>query len=142
MFDSMIAMLVAFGCVLAVDQASKLVVSTRMSEGASSPALLGLRFTHVMNRRRPWNSASAVRIMSLILICLALSAVIAARKINSPATDVAIGAIVGGATGNLLDGFNRRAVVDFIDLRVWPVFNIADAAIASGAAWILFSLVR
>ncbi len=142
MFDSMIAMLVALGCVLAADQVSKLIVSTRMSEGASSPALLGLRFTHVMNRRRPWNSTSAVRIMTLILICLTLSAVVAAEKINSTSTNVAIGAIAGGAAGNLVDGFNRHAVVDFIDLRLWPVFNIADAAIASGAAWMLFTVIR
>lgn len=53
---------------------------------------------------------------------------------------VATGAIVGGATGNLLDrvfrdgnGILGGAVVDFVDLQWWPVFNVADVAITVGA---------
>ena len=52
---------------------------------------------------------------------------------------VAVGLIVGGAIGNLIDrafrtdnGFLKGGVVDFIDLQWWPVFNIADAAIVIG----------
>jgi signal peptidase II len=45
---------------------------------------------------------------------------------------VALGASVGGAAGNVLDRARRGGVVDFIDLRVWPVFNLADAAIVVG----------
>ena len=45
----------------------------------------------------------------------------------------ALGSSLGGAMGNLIDGIGRRAVIDFIDLRVWPVFNLADAAIVAGA---------
>ncbi len=53
---------------------------------------------------------------------------------------VAVGLILGGAVGNLADrafrgdgGFFSGAVVDFVDLRWWPVFNIADSAIVIGA---------
>ncbi len=52
---------------------------------------------------------------------------------------VAVGLVVGGAIGNLIDrafrtdtGFLKGGVVDFIDLQWWPVFNIADAAIVVG----------
>jgi signal peptidase II len=51
---------------------------------------------------------------------------------------VSLGLLLGGATGNLLDrlfrapGPGRGAVVDFIDFRVWPVFNLADSAIVCG----------
>jgi|TARA_B100001123_G_scaffold440806_2_gene580663 signal peptidase II len=51
---------------------------------------------------------------------------------------VALGLILGGATGNLLDrafrgsGWGRGAVIDFIDFQFWPVFNVADAAIVVG----------
>jgi signal peptidase II len=43
-----------------------------------------------------------------------------------------LGLVLGGATGNLLDRIWRRGVIDFIDLRVWPVFNLADLAIVAG----------
>ena len=138
----MIMMMIAFACVLAADQLSKSMVCAQMQEGVSSPAIMGMRLTHVANRRMPWASVTAVRLMAVVLLCLAAVASVTARKLDSLTTDVAIGAIIGGAAGNLLDGFNRQAVVDFIDLRVWPVFNIADAAIVSGAAVILWNLLR
>ena len=52
---------------------------------------------------------------------------------------VGIGLVIGGAIGNVLDrlfragdGFLGGAVVDFIDLQWWPVFNVADMAITVG----------
>jgi len=45
-----------------------------------------------------------------------------------------VGAALGGAAGNLLDILRRRSVLDFIDLRWWPVFNIADVGIVAGLA--------
>jgi signal peptidase II len=56
---------------------------------------------------------------------------------------VALGLVLGGAFGNLVDrvarspGLLRGAVVDFVDLRVWPVFNLADAAITCGCLLLL-----
>jgi len=49
--------------------------------------------------------------------------------------------ILGGAIGNLIDRIAFGYVIDFIDLRVWPVFNIADSAITIGAAVILFKCI-
>ncbi len=45
--------------------------------------------------------------------------------------------ILGGAIGNLIDRITLGHVIDFIDLRVWPVFNVADSAITIGACIIL-----
>ena len=56
---------------------------------------------------------------------------------------VAFSLILGGAMGNLFDRIVYGYVIDFIDLRVWPVFNIADSAITIGAviiAWQCFQL--
>ena len=56
---------------------------------------------------------------------------------------LAMGLVLGGAVGNLADrifrdpGLLRGAVVDFVDLRVWPVFNLADAAITCGCILLL-----
>jgi len=51
---------------------------------------------------------------------------------------VAFSLILGGAIGNLIDRIMLGHVVDFIDLRVWPVFNVADSAITIGAVIIFF----
>ena len=54
---------------------------------------------------------------------------------------VAFSLILGGAIGNLIDRIFLRYVIDFIDFRVWPVFNVADSAITVGAAIILFRCI-
>ena len=56
---------------------------------------------------------------------------------------VALGLVLGGAFGNVADrlfrspGFLRGAVVDFIDVGFWPVFNVADSAITCGCLLLL-----
>ena len=57
--------------------------------------------------------------------------------------------IIGGALGNLADrafrsgdGFLGGAVVDFVDLQWWPVFNLADAAVVVGGATIVLRGIR
>ena len=47
---------------------------------------------------------------------------------------------IGGAAGNLLDRVRRGAIVDFIAVGPWPVFNLADAAIVAGIGLALLSL--
>jgi signal peptidase II len=47
---------------------------------------------------------------------------------------VGLGGALGGAAGNLVDKLRCGAIVDFIDLGFWPVFNLADAAIVLGAS--------
>ncbi len=49
--------------------------------------------------------------------------------------------LLGGALGNLLDRLRLGAVVDFIDLNVWPVFNVADIAIVASAVLICYHLL-
>ena len=66
---------------------------------------------------------------------------------RSPSTlaVLATGLVVGGAVGNLVDRLvrhNAGAVIDFVDLRVWPVFNLADACIVCGAALLVIALRR
>jgi signal peptidase II len=71
-----------------------------------------------------------------IIVCLAILGT--AFRARPTLHAVALGLILGGAFGNLLDrilrgpGLSGR-VVDFIDPHVWPVFNLADAAVVSGA---------
>jgi|OM-RGC.v1.023445734 signal peptidase II len=49
-----------------------------------------------------------------------------------------VGLIVGGSLGNLLDRLRIGQVVDFLDFRIWPVFNIADTAIVIGVGLLIW----
>ena len=54
---------------------------------------------------------------------------------------VAFSLILGGAIGNLIDRIYFGYVIDFLDFRIWPVFNLADSAITIGAAIILLKCI-
>jgi signal peptidase II len=63
------------------------------------------------------------------------------RRVESPFLAVAIGLVIGGAVGNVIDRIRLGAVVDFLDFYVgawhWPAFNVADSAICLGVAVML-----
>jgi signal peptidase II len=56
-------------------------------------------------------------------------------------THIAFGMILGGAIGNIADRMRLSYVVDFIDFRVWPVFNVADSAISVGVILLLIRML-
>ena len=62
-------------------------------------------------------------------------------RVTSPFLGVAIGLIIGGAIGNVIDRIRLGAVVDFLDFHLgtlhWPAFNIADSAICIGVGAML-----
>jgi len=62
-------------------------------------------------------------------------------RVGSPLLATAIGLIIGGAIGNVVDRVRLGAVVDFLDFHVgrwhWPAFNVADSAICVGVAVML-----
>ena len=66
-------------------------------------------------------------------------------RTDSRLTAIALGLVVGGALGNLLDRLRHGAVTDFLDFYVgayhWPAFNFADVAIVSGVALLLIESV-
>jgi len=80
----------------------------------------------------------------LIVLAMAISTflVLWLRKAESVFVARAIGLTLGGALGNVIDRFVHGGVVDFLDFHAfgahWPAFNVADAAITSGVALLLF----
>ncbi len=75
---------------------------------------------------------------------VALALLWSGRTVPTRLGAVAVGLVLGGAAGNLVDralragdGFLGGAVVDFIDLQWYPVFNIADIAVVGGALLLL-----
>ncbi len=87
----------------------------------------------IFNNGGPWN-AMLLSVLSAV-ICVALVAWM--RKVQSLPVSLALGGIVGGALGNVIDRVRFGAVADFLDVHVmgyhWPAFNLADSAITVGA---------
>jgi signal peptidase II len=70
------------------------------------------------------------------VVVLVLLAALGRAGVRTTVQAVAVGLVLGGAVGNMTDRLVRHhggAVIDFIDLQWWPVFNVADAAITTGA---------
>lgn len=54
----------------------------------------------------------------------------------------ALSLVIGGGASNIIDRLLRGCVVDFIDLAIWPAFNVADAAITFGVGILIISLLK
>lgn len=128
--------------VLVADQSTKVLALNRLPGREAPPRLFLLR--RVLNR----HGCSASRVPWPLMVALWLAEIAAlvvfvesGLFFTSTWAQIALGAAVGGATGNLFDRLWRRSVVDFIDLRVWPVFNLADAAIVAGTVVAALSVV-
>lgn len=83
----------------------------------------------------------------LITISLVILVVIAHRmhsgKLVAPTSvKIALALILGGAIGNWIDRIRHQAVIDFLDFRVWPVFNLADSAITIGVCLYVLMVLR
>ncbi len=129
--------------VLAVDQLTKWWALNNLY--SPKDLFWTLRLKLAFNTGMAFSTGSgAGPIIGLIAVGIAVAMVLFARRIESRFQLVLIGMIIGGAFGNVIDrltrsgdlgsqnGFMGGAVVDFIDLQWWPIFNIADAAVVVG----------
>ena len=58
-----------------------------------------------------------------------------------PVLPAALGLVIGGSVSNLVDRVRLGHVTDFLDLRYWPAFNLADSFIVVGVLILLGSLI-
>ncbi len=130
---------------LALDLGTKLLVVATVERGADIRLLGGaLYLTHTRNTGAAFSFAEGFTVVfTLIAVAVAVVIVRVARRLFSAGWAVALGLVLGGALGNLIDrifrepGFLRGGVVDFLSVfgpsgEVWPVFNVADSAIVCG----------
>jgi signal peptidase II len=131
--------------VLAADVVSKLLVVRSLSPGQDVRELGGLVYlTQLRNAGAAFSFAEGATVLfTVVAVVVAAVIVRTARRLRSAAWATALGLVLGGAIGNLVDrlfrapGFGRGAVVDWIsvfapDGQAWPVFNLADSAIVCG----------
>lgn len=138
---------VVAGVVLVADQLSKTWALRRLAGRMPIDVVGSLRFNLTWNTGTAFslgddlNVGPFIAVVALAVVGWLLWAGYTARPVGA----VAAGLVAGGAVGNLVDralrtgpngtpvGFMGGAVVDFIDVQWWPIFNLADAGIVVGA---------
>lgn len=130
--------------VVLVDQATKAWVSHALAPGESRTILPGLlHVTHVYNPGAAFGLfPSQQLLLTVIAGALLVYAWIKRRQIRRQSFAMRLGITLGlaGAAGNAVDRVWRGAVLDFIDVPMLPVFNVADTAIVIGVA-VLFAVI-
>jgi signal peptidase II len=133
--------------VLMLDQASKaLVLRALGADGVPRHRDWGpVRLRRVVNMR-PGLGLVGGPVALVLTWCGLLGLTAALLLVATPtaaggAVRAGLAMALGGATGNLIDRLRLGGVVDFVDLRVWPVFNVADVGIVAGSALALWALL-
>jgi signal peptidase II len=127
---------------VAADQAVKALVRTTIDRGEEVELVLGVQLVNVRNRGIAFGLFAGGGALVVIFAVAALGALLIffARHRDRPLVWLPTGLLIGGALGNLIDRTLDGAVTDFVDLPLWPAFNLADVAITLGVIALLYVL--
>ena len=145
----------AFLIVLVLDLATKIAIDMHLSYADRIPVIPGFFYlTHVRNTGAAFglfsDAPQVYRLAFFISVSLiAVGIIISFFRKLSPGdrlAALALGLILGGAVGNLIDRIFRQEVVDFLHFRLWrgyswPDFNVADSAIVVGVGLLVLELL-
>lgn len=123
--------------VLALDQATKELVRALMYRGESWPDSWPVRLRYVTNTGAAFGILKDQTGFLIVTTVIGLAAIYLYYRyppFDHLAAPVAMGMMLGGAVGNLVDRLRLGRVTDFIDFRFWPSFNVADSSIVIGVA--------
>lgn len=124
------------------DQLSKHFISTWMSISEFIPLIEGVfHITYVQNFGAAFSILQGKQFFLITVTLIALITIniylIVKFKENHKILSLALSFIIGGGYGNLIDRIRLGYVVDFLDFRVFPVFNIADICVCTGCGLLI-----
>jgi len=136
--------------VCALDQATKEWATRALVDGSARPVLgEWLQFRLTFNPGAAFSLGTSYTVLlTVVAVVVVVVCIKLAGRLGSRRWAVALGLLLGGALGNLMDrllrppGPFRGHVVDFLQLPNWPVFNVADSAISLAAAAFVFLSLR
>jgi signal peptidase II len=145
----------AFVGALVLDQTTKILVAENLSYADRIEMIEGFFYlTHVRNPGAAFglfnDGPAAIRLTFFISISLVAIGIVLSffRKLapGDRLSALALGCILGGAVGNLIDRVARGEVVDFLHFRLWggyswPDFNFADSFIVVGVGLLILELL-
>ena len=135
--------------VIAADQLSKIWIRSNLAIGESLPETGLVRLTHISNTGAAFGLFQG-HSFPLTIVALVGATVILLFALyfyrRFPFYDrrlgkLALGLMLGGTIGNLIDRLNQGFVTDFIDIGIWPTFNVADSAVVVGVILFVYRLL-
>ncbi len=154
MKKSDVILIITVFSIILLDQITKYYIDSYMSVGDSFPVIQGLlNITYVRNPGAAFGifagSPAVFRTVFLIAVTSAAMVLILyyvwMKRERGPLMNLALSLIFGGAGGNLIDRIRFGEVIDFLDFYIgpyhWPAYNVADAAISTGAVFLLITLI-
>lgn len=132
------------GAAVAADQLTKQIVSSALTLGDEVPIAGPFSIHHVRNSGIAFGLFSSATSAVIVLTGIAVAWMLlffARSALRHPLLPVALGFVLGGSVSNLADRVRLGHVTDFLDMRFWPAFNLADTFIVVGVAILFLALV-
>jgi signal peptidase II len=129
---------------IAADQTTKAIVSAELDLGDEVDVIGPLSIHHVQNSGIAFGlfPTATAAVIVLTAIAVAWMLVFFARSGGRhPILPVALGFLLGGSISNLVDRVRLGHVTDFLDVRYWPAFNLADSFIVAGVGILIAALL-
>ena len=129
---------------IVADQVTKYLVTSRLALDQSVKVLGPLSLHHVQNSGIAFGlfANTTVAVVAVTVFAVVWMLWFFARSgARHPVFPAALGLLVGGSVSNLADRIRLGHVTDFVDLRHWPAFNLADTFIVVGVAVLVLALV-
>ena len=139
--------------IVAIDQFTKIWIRASIPFGQSRFDIGFFRLSHIHNSGAAFGLFQGQTFLLIVVASVGIAALLvyalfAYRHypfLDNKLNRAALGLILGGTVGNLIDRLLFGHVTDFIDFNLWPAFNIADSAVTNGVilfAYSLLSIVR
>jgi len=133
--------------ILLLDQLSKVLATQNILLNESLPVIDNVfHLTLIHNKGAAFgifkNQTVLFILVSLLAIVIILYNLKKKKEKRLGISVVSLALILGGALGNFIDRVLLGYVVDFLDFRIWPVFNIADSAITVGAILLGYTILK
>jgi len=131
--------------IVVIDQLSKSYIQTQMVLGMSIPVIQDVfHITYILNAGAAFGLFENQTVFFVIIaVCMVVAAIYFYPIIPKQyrLLHFGTGLMVGGAMGNVIDRIKTGYVVDFLDFRFWPIFNLADVGIVCGVGCIIYTII-
>ncbi len=129
--------------IFVIDRIVKTLIITNLALGEIISVFPFLNITYLLNTGMAFGKfagSNTILIFIKIAVVIFLIVFIKINRIKQKFLRIAYSLILAGALSNLWDRIFHNGVIDYIDFKIWPVFNIADTVIVIGAFLIMYSM--